>query len=148
MKTFMRFAVVVAGILLGISLSSGAWAEDNFWSANLKFKVELRPGIAAYVDTIYMLNLDHPSGGKTLLAIPGMGLTASSYQPVVGQLFAVEDHSHSKVFSAAILVDYPGHAGSGLPKNDPGVDPLLFGNMILQDYVATMLGVMDQLPLL
>ena len=118
---------------------------QNSGNASLRFKVELRPGVVSYVEAIYMANLNRPSGGKTLLAIPGMGLSANSYRPLIEQLFAVEDQSHSKVFSRAVLVDYPGHGGSSLPENSSSADPLLFGDMTLEDYVATILGVMDQL---
>ncbi len=147
MKSFARFLLISAGAL-ALLLSNGAWAAEETWSASFKFKIELRPGVTSYIESIYMLNLSHPSGGKTLLAIPGAGLTASSYRPLVEQLFAAENHSHSGLFSRAVLVDYPGHAGSSLPENDPGADPLLFGDMILEDYVATVLGIMDQLEFL
>jgi pimeloyl-ACP methyl ester carboxylesterase len=147
MKPLLRF-VVVFGILTAIFSPGSAWAEENSWSAHFRFTVELRPGVVADIDTIYMLNLHHQSGGKTLLAVPGMGLTANSYQPLVEQLFAAGSHGESSLFSGAILMDFPGHGGSGLPRNDPSTAPLLFGNLTLQDYVTTLLGVLDQLAFL
>jgi pimeloyl-ACP methyl ester carboxylesterase len=121
---------------------------EDTGDVKLRLNVELRPNVAAYVEATYMANPDRPSGGKTLLALPGMGLRANSYRPLVKELFALEDANHSKVFSRAVLVDYPGHGGSSLPENISSADPLLFGDMTLKDYAATLLGAMDQLKLL
>jgi pimeloyl-ACP methyl ester carboxylesterase len=130
---------------MAIFFLGSIWAEETSWSANLRFTIELRPGIVSDIDTIYMLNLRHQSGGKTLVAIPGMGLTASSYRPLVEQLFAADSPDNGKLFSRAVLIDYPGHGGSSLPRNDSSAAPLLFANLTLQDYVTTLLGVLDQL---
>ena len=147
MKRFRRFAFLV-GLFAVMLFQGNGWADDTSWSGSLRFQVELRPGVVSTIQAIYMVNLHHPSGGKTLLAIPGMGLTASSYAPLVEQLFAADSHGNSSVFSAAILVDFPGHGGSSLPRSNSSVAPLLFGNLTLQDYLNSVFGVLDQLKYL
>ena len=147
MKNFLRFAFVL-GLFAVLPFQGNGWADDTSWSGSLRFRVELRPGVVSTIESIYVVNLRHPSGGKTLLAVPGMGLTASSYEPLVEKLFAADSQKTDDVFSAAVLVDFPGHGGSSLPKSEPSAAPLLFGNLTLQDYVNTVLGVLDQLKYL
>jgi pimeloyl-ACP methyl ester carboxylesterase len=142
-----RFAIISA-ILLALCIPVNLLAGGNPPSVSMTFRVELRPDIWCNIHAIHLLNLNHPSGGKTLLAIPGMGLTAGSYRGLVEELFAVENHSRSHVFSRAILVDYPGHGASGLPESGPTADPLLFGDLQLEDYLATVRGVLSQLNLM
>lgn len=100
--------------------------------------VELRPGIIVDVNVREYVNEDRPCHGGILsgLAVHGVTANARNWEPFADALF----QGHGRRLCRLFAVDLPGHGESGLPQGG-----LLFGDLLLDDYVTTVLAVLDHL---
>lgn len=100
--------------------------------------VPLRPGVTVDLHLKVFVNEDRPSAAcvpqGVVLAVPGFAHTAATWRSYAEARFA--DPAHQAC--AVIALDLPGHGGSGLPEG------MLFGELMLEDYVTALLAVLDQ----
>lgn len=102
--------------------------------------VALEPGVTADIHVRLFVNEQMPCAGRnrTAAAIPGSSHTANSFNRLAEELFTGPRETR---MCTLVAVNFPGHGSSSLPEGD-----LLFGQLRLEHYVATIAGVLDRLP--
>jgi pimeloyl-ACP methyl ester carboxylesterase len=99
--------------------------------------ISLRVGVSATIHCKVFVNPRNHRSGLSILAIPGAGHTAETWENLAKAIFS---HPH---FGAAITnfiaIDMPGHGQSGQPDN------ILFGDMTLDDYANIVINVLERL---
>jgi pimeloyl-ACP methyl ester carboxylesterase len=127
----------VAGLLCGLSVLS-SWAVDARADSELDENVALRPGVTS---SIHVSVRDNPRYrghciGPTVAFVHGLAHTASTWAPLVDEMFAT---GRRGLICRALLIDLPGHGKSGLPTG------LAFGELLLGDYATAVIGALDAL---
>ncbi len=101
--------------------------------------VQLRPGVTVDLHVKLFANAGWPGpvcpAENVVLAVPGFAHTAATWRPYAQALFA----DASQHACALLALDPPGHGGSGL------LSGILFGELVLDDYVTALLAVIDSL---
>lgn len=101
--------------------------------------VPLQPGVTADIHVQLFVNEGMPCSGtdRTALFLPGSSHTANTFSLVAEEMFRGPRETRMCQVAA---VNFPGHGQSSLPQGD-----LLFGDLTLQHYLATVTGVLDRL---
>lgn len=101
--------------------------------------VELRPGATADIHVQVSMNEARPcrDPARTALLIHGVNATAASWDPLAEAFF--EGDAEDQLCLVAAM-DHAGHGKSGLP-----VGSVLFGELTVQDYARTLMGVLQRL---
>ena len=135
-----RLRLRTLAFLLSLPLAAaGASAGDKTdFDVTLR-AVELRPGVAADIHYKVFVNEASACEGRVILAVHGVAHTAASFQPLAESLFV--DNPAGRKVCQVVAVDLPGHGGSGLPTGG-----LLFGDLMLGDYVTVLRASLERLP--
>ena len=127
----LAFGTVTAPLLA----QDGATIRDDY--AIVVEDVTLRPGVTSDLHLQVFVNEDHPCNGRTILAVPGFAHTAATFEPLADALFANTSPGQSPC--RVVALDLPGHGESPVPSG------LLFGFLMLDDYVTAVLGALEGL---
>lgn len=102
--------------------------------------LEFRPGVRADVHVRFFVNESFPCRGRsrTALAVHGINHTAATWEKLAEAFF---QGGRNQQLCRVAALDLPGHGESGIP--DPSVLP--FGQMLVEDNVGTVQGVLDRL---
>lgn len=102
--------------------------------------LEFRPGVTADVHLRLFVNESFPCRGRprTALAVHGVNHTAATWEELAEAFFR---GAREEQLCRVAALDLPGHGESGIP--DPSLLP--FGEMLIQDNVGTVRGVLDRL---
>jgi len=102
--------------------------------------LEFRPDVTADVHVRFFVNEDFPCRGRsrTALAVHGVNHTATTWGELAEAFFR---EGREEQLCRVAALDLPGHGESGIP--DPSVLP--FGQMLVQDNVGTVRGVLERL---
>lgn len=102
--------------------------------------LEFRPGVTADVQVRFFVNESFPCRGRsrTALAVHGVNHTAATWEDLAEAFF---QGGRDQQLCRMAALDLPGHGESGVP--DPSVLP--FGQMLVEDNVGTVQGVLDRL---
>jgi pimeloyl-ACP methyl ester carboxylesterase len=130
MNQLIRVACLLSSLLLW---SAGARADYE-----RDVNVELRPGVESSVHVNVRENPRYHGRclGPTLAFVHGLAHTASTWDPLVDELFATGARG---VACRALLIDLPGHGQSALPVG------LAVGERLVDDYVTAVQGTLDGL---
>lgn len=122
----------VYGALVLLLQSATSGADDGSTDHHLLLEdIEVRSGVTADIDVTVFDNERCARCGaraRSLLALPGIGFTAASWQPMAEALF-VERRRRSD-YCQLYAIDPPGHGDSGLPQG------MAFGDMTLVDLLT------------
>lgn len=101
--------------------------------------VELRSGATADIHVQVSMNEARPcrDPARTALFIHGVNATAASWDPFVEAFFSGDAGNQLCLIAA---MDHAGHGDSGLP-----VGSVLFGELMVEDYARTLMGVLERL---
>ncbi|MEY4581669.1 MAG: hypothetical protein RL701_6372 [Pseudomonadota bacterium] len=101
---------------------------------SLSFEVKLREtGSATIHASVFTSSL--PSGGATLLAVPGLAETGKTFEPIARAVFA--DRALRRRVGRVIAIDLVGRGESSPPRNLP--NGALFGELTIEDNVSVVL---------
>lgn len=144
----MIFVFAVGGCQDAPTASGGDGGTDAITSATLEYRqdtdlfidgVMLQPGVTADIHVRLFVNEEMPCSGpdRTAFFIPGSSHTANTINLVAEEMFGGPPETRMCQVAA---VNFPGHGQSSLPEGD-----LLFGDLSLQHYLATVTAVLDRL---
>ncbi|MFW6088548.1 MAG: alpha/beta hydrolase [Gemmatimonadota bacterium] len=104
--------------------------------------IVLRPGVSADLHVRLYVNEALPCRDpkRTALAIHGVNHTAASWETFAEAFFTGSRGRHGQQLCQIAALDHVGHGLSGLPEGD-----LLFGEVTIQDYARSVVGVLDRL---
>lgn len=102
--------------------------------------LEFRPGVTADVHVRFFVNESFPcrGRGRTAMVVHGINHTAATWEELADAFFR---GAHAGQLCRVAALDLPGHGESGVP--NPSILP--FGQMLVQDNVGTVQGVLDRL---
>jgi pimeloyl-ACP methyl ester carboxylesterase len=122
---------LVVMVLLSVQAAyAGSSDYDLFFD-----RVKLRPGLKCDIHMKVFVNEDNPVLGETVLAVPGGGYTAQSWDEYAEALFA-DPHTRTQV-SQVVALDLPGRGYS------QGLIGIPFGEVLVDDDAAAILAALD-----
>lgn len=147
-----RIAPILAALALGLvscqepptagsnpTATSSAFDRAPATDFDLTFaEVEFRPGAAADIHVRVFVNESRPCHDplRTAFVIHGVNATAASWGLFADAFFTGEPGDQLCLVAA---IDHAGHGGSGLPRG------ALFGELLIEDYVRTVIEVLERL---
>jgi pimeloyl-ACP methyl ester carboxylesterase len=99
--------------------------------------VPLRPGVTVDLNLEVFSSPRRCCLGKTVFAVHGVANTAAAWEAMATELLSHE--LKGPRICRVVALDLPGHGGSGLPNG------LLFGQLLLDDYVAAVINSLERL---
>jgi pimeloyl-ACP methyl ester carboxylesterase len=135
MKTVFRILLAGMFLVIGGGLSLVSASEPRDYDVN--FQIRLRNDVSVQMGATVVVNPRNPNLGLQVLFLNGTGQTANTFKPLAQAIFS---DNFGLLVSKAILLNYPGHGNSGYPNG------ILFGSLSVNDYVASLLASLDELP--
>jgi pimeloyl-ACP methyl ester carboxylesterase len=122
----------VYGALIGLLQTATSRADDGSLDHPLLLEdISIRAGVIADISVTAFDNercSACDARGRSLLALPGIGFTAASWQPMAEAIFA--ERQPRTEYCQFYAIDPPGHGNSGLPQG------MAFGDMTLLDLLT------------
>lgn len=129
----------LTGVLLGLAVPAAVAGQVPNTDYELLIEdVALRPGVTVDVHVQVFVDENRPCQGQTVFAVHGFAHTSAAWGPLAEALFAGAP-SDAGVVCRVAAVDLPGRGGS------PPPDGMLFGDLLLADYVTALAGTLDGL---
>jgi pimeloyl-ACP methyl ester carboxylesterase len=127
--------LLALAIFTPVLAQDGATIRDG--DAIVVEDVALRPDVTSDLHLQVFVNEDHPCDGRTILAVSGFAHTAATFEPLADALFA--NTSPGQAPCRIVALDLPGHGETPVPSG------ILFGFLMLDDYVTAVLGALEGL---
>lgn len=132
MNRVIRASCLLACLIFGI------WPSNALANSERVIDVDLRPGIESSVHVRVRENPRYRGHcvGPTLAFVHGLAHSAATWDPLVDEIFAGGARG---LACKALLIDLPGHGASPSPSG------LMFGELLIDDYVTAVIGALDGL---
>jgi pimeloyl-ACP methyl ester carboxylesterase len=127
MKLTPVYGALVLLLQSATSAAGDGSADHLLWLED----VEVRSGVSADISVTVFVNercSRCSARGRSLLALPGIGFTAASWEPMAAAMFAKRNRRTG--YCQLYAIDPPGHGNSGLPQG------MAFGDMTLLDLLT------------
>jgi pimeloyl-ACP methyl ester carboxylesterase len=115
-----------------IILSANVSAQNIFSQSDVLYNVTLRPNVTVNMHATILQRRGFSIGNRTILAVHGLSHTGNAMIPLASEILK-KDFTVSRI----VLIDLPGRNGSSVPTN------LLFGNLVMDDYVTSIIGTLN-----